>query len=58
MVPLPVVITELPLVAPSVTVLPLTGLLFKASFSGTVIVDDVTPLTVTEVGTATSVDVA
>src|SRR5437763_958057 len=55
-VPLTVVIVELPLPAVSETVLPLTGLLF-ASLSVAVMVEVVEPSAVTEVGLALTVDV-
>src|SRR5580704_16529850 len=53
--PLAAEITELPVFLASVTVLPLTGLLF-ASFSVTVIVEVVTPSATTDVGLALTVD--
>ena len=55
--PLAAEIVELPLPALSVTVLPLTGLLF-ASLSVTVMVEDVEPSATTEVGLALTVEVA
>jgi hypothetical protein len=54
--PLAAEITELPLPCASVTVFPLTGLLF-ASSSVTVIVEVVVPFAVTDVGLALTVDV-
>ena len=54
--PLAAEIVELPLPALSVTVLPLTGLLF-ASLRVTVMVEDVDPSATTEVGLALTVEV-
>jgi hypothetical protein len=53
--PLAAEIVELPLPAVSVTVLPLTGLLF-ASIRVTVIVEVVVPSAITDVGFALTVD--